>query len=56
MKQEFLHGISCLRRWTRKNLLNLGYYLTSKEYPRGSLVFKEGEPVEYIAIIKQGEF
>lgn len=32
------------------------YYLSAKEYPRGSLVFKEGDPVEYIAIVKTGEF
>ncbi|CDW88479.1 cyclic nucleotide-binding domain containing protein [Stylonychia lemnae] len=56
LKQEFLHGISFLRRWTRKNLQNLGYYLTSKEYPRSAVVFREGDPVEHIAIIKHGEF
>eukprot|EP00347_Sterkiella_histriomuscorum_P007045 403350459 len=56
MKQEFLQQISFIKRWSRKNLQNLQYYMSIKEYPRGALVFKEGDRVEYVAIVKTGEF
>lgn len=33
-------------------LLNFSYYLSTKQYPLGHIIFKEGEECEYIAIVK----
>lgn len=30
--------------------------MSVREYSRGSIVFREGDPVDYIAIVKSGEF
>ena len=37
-------------------LLNLSYYLSTKSYPLGHIIFKEGEDCDFIAIVKQGSF
>ena len=56
LKYEFLTQIPFLKKWSKKQMQNFQYYLTTKEYPRGTVVFKEGDLIEYVAIVKSGEF
>ena len=37
-------------------LVKLSYFFTESRYSRFSQIFKEGQPVDHIAIVKQGEF
>jgi CRP-like cAMP-binding protein len=49
---SFLQEIPFLKMWTRRMLLNFSYYLNVKQYPRGHVIFKEGEDCDSIAIVK----
>jgi hypothetical protein len=49
---DFLQQLPYLKLWTKRMLLNLSYYLTTKQYPLGHIIFKEGEECDYIAIVK----
>ena len=39
---QFLQQIPYLGTWSRKQVLNLQYFLQTKDYPRGHWVYKEG--------------
>ncbi len=53
---EFLKTIPYLKHWSYKLLINFSYFLQIRTYPIGHIIYKEGDPCNEIAIIKNGIF
>lgn len=55
-KINFLKNIPIFSLVTRAFLGKLTYYFETKKCIKGSFLFKEGDPAEYVYIVKKGEF
>jgi hypothetical protein len=55
-KINFLKNIPIFSLVTRAFLGKLTYYFETKKCIKGSYLFKEGDPADYVYIVKQGEF
>ena len=55
-KINFLKNIPTISLLTRTSLGKLTYYFNVKKLIKGAFLYKEGEPSDYVYIVKQGEF
>lgn len=55
-KIKFLRNIPFLAHWSKAALNKFVYAMTENKYTRGQRIIKEGDAVEYIYIVKSGEF
>jgi len=54
--KDFLKQICSLQHLTNNTLQKLSYYIKEVKTPRGQVVFKEGEPVDGIYLVRDGEY
>ncbi len=52
----FLHSLPFFKSWTRSTISKFQYFFTRQEFSRNHVVFKEGDPIDYIYLIFSGEF
>ena len=55
-KINFLRTIPVLSLLTKTSLGKLTYQFTNKKCIRDGYLYKEGDPAEYVYIVKSGEF
>ena len=55
-KINFLRNIPVFQLLTRTSLGKLTYYFEYKHHIRDAIVYKEGDPADYVFIVKNGEF
>ena len=55
-KMEMLKNFKIFNFFTKIKLEKLTYAMELKRYPIGSYIFKQGQPVEGIYLIKKGDF
>ena len=55
-KALFLKSVPYFSKWTNMAVNKFTYYFHDKSFIRNQEVFKEGQKVEYVYIVKQGEF
>lgn len=55
-KINFLKNIPVLKLLTRTSLGKMTYYFENLNFTRDRTLYKEGDPADYIYIIKNGEF
>jgi hypothetical protein len=53
---EFMKQIPCFRTWTRNTVSKFSYFLKKVTFKRNQYVYKEGDKIDRIYIIKKGEF
>ena len=53
---EFLYEIPFFKKWSKKKLGKLSYYLEKKKYLRKQAVFTYGSNAKHVYIVKSGEF
>jgi hypothetical protein len=56
LKVKFLRQIPFLAHWSKTSLNRFVAALTEKHYVRGNRIVEEGGNVEYVYIVKSGEF
>lgn len=56
MKTKFLQSIPFFRAWSNLALSKFSYFFVEKRYVRNQIVFKEGEKLDWLYIVRQGEF
>lgn len=54
-KINFLRNIPVFSLLTRTSLGKMTYYFETKNCIRDAILYKEGDPAEYVYIVKQGE-
>lgn len=55
-KVDFLHSLKPFQRWSKLSLMKLSYHFSVKNIKRGQVLYKEGDPANYVYFIKAGEF
>jgi len=55
-KIEFFYSLPFFGGWTRIALTKLSYYFKSKIVKKNQVLYREGDPVEYVYFVKEGEF
>jgi CRP-like cAMP-binding protein len=55
-KIEYLYGLPPFKKWSKVSLMKLSYYFTEKEVRKGTVLYKEGDELTNVYIIKSGEF
>lgn len=55
-KWHFLADIVFLKHWEQYHIMKLARSFQLKQFQRGSIVFKENDPVEWVYFIFDGEF
>lgn len=53
---DFLHSLPYFEAWTRSTIAKFQYFFTRQDYQRHHVVYREGDPIEYIYIVFSGEF
>ena len=52
---DFLQKQAIFQQWTKGSLLKLSYCFEEKSYQKGKIIFAEGQKIEYVYLIKEGE-
>jgi len=55
-KIEFLYSMPFFRDWTRIGVFKLSFFLKNRTLKRKQVLYQEGDPVEWVYFVKEGEF
>jgi CRP-like cAMP-binding protein len=55
-KVDFLRSLPLFQRWANKRLIKTSYAFDVRTHTRNHFLFKEGDPTDFIYIVKEGEF
>lgn len=55
-KVEFLSTLPIFHKWTERKIKQISYAFDSKRVSRNHVLFKEGDPIEKVYLVKEGEF
>ena len=53
---DFLHSLPFFKNWTRTTISKFQYFFTHQTFQRNHVVYREGDPLDYVYLIYEGEF
>ena len=56
MKTRFIQSIPFFRNWTNLTLSKFSYFFVEQKFIRNQYVFKSGDPLNSIYVVREGEF